>query len=138
MKIINSLREKKDKVVGFLLAIFYAGLPSLGFAQIDGGKDFGVKLPKGEPIKVSDVTTLFVNLVNYALAFVTIAAAIALLYSAYLYISPLGKSEDNVKKAKDIAFNAIIGLAIAFGIGIIINTIRFLVVDQNVIKAIPQ
>lgn len=134
MKIINSLREKKDKVVGFLLAIFYAGLPSLTLAA----PNFGIDVPKGEPIKVSDVTALFVNLVNYALAFVSVAAAIALLYAAYLYINPLGKSEENVKKAKDIAFNAIIGLAIAFGIGIIINTVRYLVVDQNVIKAIPQ
>ncbi|MBI4118730.1 MAG: hypothetical protein HY452_00520 [Parcubacteria group bacterium] len=73
----------------------------------------GINDPADLKLKITSVTNIFVG-------FITVIAAIILIYGAYLYITA-GANEDNAKKGKTAIVYAIIGILVAAAVYIITN-----------------
>lgn len=73
----------------------------------------GINTTEDLKTKITAVTNIFVG-------FVSVIAAIILLYGAYLYITA-GANEDNAKKGKTAIIYAIIGILVAALVYVIAN-----------------
>ena len=68
----------------------------------------------------ADLKLRIISITNTFVGFITVIAAIILIYGAYLYITA-GANEDNAKKGKTAIVYAIIGILVAAGVYIITN-----------------
>lgn len=118
-----------------LISIFYVAMPMVANAQQGNqgpfGQSGGIDVPSGKPITVAQVRDLAVDFLNFAFGFVGVAAAIVLLYGGYQLLIGSAKSDPKAyENAKNLVLGAIVALAIAFGAGIIVNTIYNLVTQD--------
>lgn len=79
--------------------------------------DNGQSLPDAQVAKY-----IIVNVVNYAVGFISIIAFVALFYAGYLYVTSAG-NEEAVAKVKKIFISAAIALVLALGSFALVNTL---------------
>lgn len=90
-------------------------------------------VPIGNPGQVvtgSSLANLLNTIVQYLLTISTVVAVGFIVYGALLYMGIRG--EDGKKNAGGILKNALIGVAIVFGVGLLLNTIARLIQTQSI------
>lgn len=118
------MKNNKNKIFGFLIALVLILIPMLTFAA-GLVPDCGVVVDgvMAEPCDFNRLMELANKVINFLL-FVIAAPLMALIlvYAGWLYISDAG-SEKNITKAKDIMKKGIIGFVCALAAWLIIHTI---------------
>jgi prepilin signal peptidase PulO-like enzyme (type II secretory pathway) len=93
---------------------------------------FAAPVSGGTAIEITDVERLVEEVVQF---FITIAALAVVGYLIYggMKIAMAQGNDAEVKKGKDIVKNAVIGAAVIFGVGVIVNTIANFAADPTTI-----
>lgn len=105
--------KDKIKVIIWSLAVFFLPLVALAQAPIkDAAEGF-------RDLDANRIVSIFLSIANWFLALLGIIAVLVALYSAFIFITRGGESEDERNKAKQTLIYAVIGVAVAivaFGI----------------------
>ncbi|MBI2052264.1 MAG: hypothetical protein HYT38_01120 [Candidatus Sungbacteria bacterium] len=112
MNKIKSLALRVAAATG-MLGVYASNVLAQAGYPLDVTPVTGIDNPTLLKDKIISITTVFVG-------FITVIAAILLIYGAYLYITA-GANEDNAKKGKTAIVYAIIGILIAAAVYIITN-----------------
>jgi hypothetical protein len=91
-------------------------LPGVAMAQLTGAP-----VPQGTAR--GDLSSVILNVINYALGLVGVVALAYLIYGGFRYITS-GGNETNIEDAKSIIINAIIGIVV---IGVAATLVNFVV-----------
>lgn len=109
------MRNKRGRIIFafWTLAAFFLPLVALAQAPIrDAAEGF-------RDLDANRIVSIFLSIANWFLALLGIIAVLVVLYSAFIFITRGGESEDERNKAKQTLIYAIIGVAVAivaFGI----------------------
>jgi len=117
------------KFISNITVATLAFLPMVASAQTPGPgilnlQNEGSKVTKG--VYGSDInnqtiyTNYIVNIINWVLGFLGIAAVILIIYGGILWMTSMG-DDKGAKKGKEVIMNAVIGLAIILGAYVIVN-----------------
>lgn len=127
----------KFGMLPLFLASFFVLVPASALAQSNrnsgafGGNNAGIDVPEGKPIEISTVKKFLIDFLNFSFGFVGVAAAIVLLYGGYQLLIGSAKGDEKAfASAKNLVIGAIVAMAIAFGAGIIVNTVYNLVTED--------
>ena len=112
---LKSLTWDKVVLVALALAIaitpMFAILPRVGQAQLID--QFAQDCPQGTGVRCNegDLGSIFVTIINWALAIAFILAVIFLIYGGFRYILS-GGNEESAKSGRQAIFNSLIGIVI--------------------------
>lgn len=87
------------------------------------------QLPSGPAWDLKRLTALFHLVANWLIAIGVVAAVIAFVSAGIMYFTS-GFSEKSAEKGKALFNNAVIGTLIILAVGVIINTIAWLVTGE--------
>ncbi len=80
----------------------------------------------GTPVTASTISNLINTIVQYLLTISTVVAVGFIVYGAFMFMR--GKADEG----KKILLNAVIGIAIVFGVGLIMSTVARLIQTQSI------
>lgn len=87
------------------------------------------ELPPGDPWKLSDISRLLHLLANWLIAIGVVGAVISFVAAGIMYFTS-GFSTKSADKGKELFRNALIGTLIILAVGVIINTVSYLVTGE--------
>jgi len=104
----------------------YAG--SLWFLL--GTLSASAQIPAGVPIRLSDISNLIFDVATFIIDAAGFIAVIMIIWNGIKYMMA-GDDTSKVKSAQDGLKAAIIGSAIVFGIGVILATVRTIILTRS-------
>ena len=109
---------KTVKILSGINAVGFLLLPVLAFAQLS--------LPPGTPVTQSSIEETLSKIASFLIAISLIGGFIVIVAAGIMYFTS-GFSSKGVEKWKEMFKNALIGLLIVLGVGVIINTIAAII-----------
>ena len=108
-----------------MLALVLA--PSMALAQIQDPSETDVPI-EGEGLDEASIATLLERIANFLITIALIIVVIAIVWGGILWMTA-GGDEGKAGKAKSTILNGIIGAAVIFFVGIILNTLQNTIAD---------
>ena len=108
-----------------MLALVLA--PSMTLAQIDDPSETDVPI-EGEGLDEASIATLLERIANFLITIALIIVVIAIVWGGILWMTA-GGDDSKAAKAKSTILNGIIGAAVIFFVGIILNTLQNTIAD---------
>lgn len=108
-----------------MLALVLA--PSMTLAQIDDPSETDVPI-EGEGLDEAAISDLLERIANFLITIALIIVVIAIVWGGILWMTA-GGDDSKAAKAKSTILNGIIGAAVIFFVGIILNTLQNTIAD---------
>mgnify|MGYP001609406955 FL=1 len=108
-----------------MLALVLA--PSMTLAQIDDPSETDVPI-EGEGLDEASIATLLERIANFLITIALVIVVIAIVWGGILWMTA-GGDDSKAAKAKSTILNGIIGAAVIFFVGIILNTLQNTIAD---------
>jgi hypothetical protein len=121
---------KLSKLLKPLLPVLMLALvlaPSMTFAQIDDPSETDIPI-EGEGLDEESIATLLERIANFLITIALIIVVIAIVWGGILWMTA-GGDDSKAAKAKSTILNGIIGAAVIFFVGIILNTLQNTIAD---------
>ncbi len=120
--------SKMTKIARWAIAATFLSMPlaALAALPVGGGGIPVVTLPAGTGLDLGKIGAIVSTIANYLIVIGVVIAVIFIIWGGLRYMLARG-DEAAAKKAKDSIFHGIIGAAIVLGVGVLLETVSFLV-----------